>query len=123
MKLRFVIEDTKLLDIEIVGASGLELIGSNSTLKEVLETKMRIENPAKTFACSMKASELDNVDEETLVIHAHSADTLAKVWAIKQGDETGEPSLNALMLLRNALMLLIKAELEIDMLLSKQKKA
>jgi len=40
MKLQFVIKDSKLLDIELVGASGLELIGSNSTLKEVLETKL-----------------------------------------------------------------------------------
>ncbi len=121
MKLRFVIEDNKLLDIVLEGCSGLEIVGSNSTLKEVLETKLRIENPAKTFATSVKSGELDSVDEDTLVIHAHSANTLAKVWAIKQNDEAGEPRLNALMLLRNALMMLIKAELEIDMLLSKQK--
>ena len=121
MKLRFVIEDNKLLDIEITGCSGLEIIGSNCTLKELLETKLKIENPAKTFASSVKSGELDSVDEDTLVIHAHSANTIAKVWAIKQNDEAGEPNLNALMLLRNALMMLIKAELEIDMLLSKQK--
>ena len=92
------------------------------TLKEILETKMRIDNPAKTFACSLKAGELDDVDEDTLVFHANSANILAKVWAIKQGDEAGEPNLNALILLRNALIMLIKAELEIDMLRSQLKK-
>ena len=122
MELQFVIKNNQLLDIEFSGATGLEVIGSNTTLKEVLETKMRIDNPAKTFACALKSGELDNVDEDTLVFHANSANVLAKVWAIKQGDEAGEPNLNALILLRNALMMLIKAELEIDMLRSQLKK-
>lgn len=121
MELQFVIKNNQLLDIEIVGATGLEVIESNTTLKEVLETKMRIDNPAKTFTCSLKSGELDNVDEDTLVFHANSANILAKVWAIKQGDEAGEPSLNALMLLRNALILLVKLDLEIDRLRSQLK--